>query len=116
MYFINRAAIILRHKQAFVDWLDSTPGPPDYITLKGIHEHGDHVVNLIPQTKTEEEFEEILRDMAPGMLAAELAYFCDDEDAWPEKLDVATLREFFDVMTESCVVDTVPGPLKRERM
>jgi len=116
MYFLNRAALVLVAKQEFVDWIHSTPDDLDFITLKGIHEQGDPTVVLIPQTDSEEETENIIRDLAPGLLAAELAYFCEDEDCWPERLDHVTLRKFFQVMVESTPTDSVEGPLEREEM
>ena len=116
MYFLNRAALVLVAKQEFVDWIHSTPEDLDFITLKGIHEQGNPTVVLIPQTNSEEETEEIIRGLAPGLLSAELAYFCEDEACWPKKLDHETLRKFFQVMVESTPTDSVEEPLEREEM
>ena len=115
MHHLNRAAVILIPKQPFVDWLHSTPDPPDFITLDYLLEQGDHHVYLIPEVEDLSTAPEVIERLAPAILEQELGAWYTNTAAWPERLDYGTLVEFFEVMLSSEVTDTVSGAIRREK-
>jgi len=112
---IDRTAVVLRPKHAFLDWLHGCPDPPDFITLESIQEDGANIY-LIKEIVDLSKADAVLRKLAPRILEAELAAWYTNEDAWPEKLDYKTLKRLFEVRVESMVVDMVDRPIRREEL
>jgi hypothetical protein len=113
---VNRAAVVLRPKQAFVDWLHGCPDPPTFITLEDLLERGENSVYLIPDIEDLSETDKVIKKMAPAILEAELEGWYTNEDAWPKKLDYNTLHQLFEVKVPSMVIDILDRPIRREKL
>lgn len=96
----NRAVLIVRPKQPYVDWaaqLDDSGVVPD--------SEGDETVYLIPEFESDTEAWEILEGLYAEVFARELECWCTDESAWPKNRSFAMFEEWFDIEYHSIVED-----------
>lgn len=103
---LNRAALIVRPKQPFLDWaasLDNSGLVPDVA--------GEHTVYLVPEFESEEEGQQVLRHVYVEIFERELDDWHTDESAWPEKRDFKTFQEWFSIELHSVVEDVVDDVL-----
>jgi hypothetical protein len=97
---INRAVLIVRPKQPFLDWaagLDDSGLLPDV--------EGEQTVYLIPDFGTDGDAEAILEEVYAEVFENELYGWHTDESAWPTNRDVQTFREWFAIELHSVVED-----------
>ena len=58
---LNRSAVVVKRKQAFLDWLHSADPTSGGITL---HEVGlEPTINLIPECDTKDDVREVLEEL-----------------------------------------------------
>ncbi|ULA64637.1 MAG: hypothetical protein LZF86_160037 [Nitrospira sp.] len=99
---LNRAALIVRPKQPFLDWaagLDDSGLVPDI--------DGEKAVYLIPEFESDEEGLRILRRIYAEIFERELDGWHTDPSAWPQKRDFKTFQQWFSIELHSVIEDVV---------
>ena len=103
---LNRAALIVRPKQPYLDWaagVDEEGQVPD--------SEGDQTVYLIPEFENDEEARSVLTRVCEEVFERELEAWHADESAWPHQRDLATFLAWFSVEMHSVVEDVVEDVL-----
>lgn len=97
---LNRAVLIVRPKQAYIDWataLDDSgvaPAPED-----------EQTVYLIPAYEEEDEAWEIVEEVYETVFESELYGWHSDESAWPQERTFEMFREWFEIELHPVVED-----------
>ena len=97
---LNRAAVMVRPKQPFIDWaasVDDSRLTPD--------EDEESTVYLIPAYADEDEAWEVLEEVYETIFEAELYNWDTDEAAWPRERDFDTFQEWFEIELHAIVED-----------
>ena len=103
---LNRAALIVRPKQPFLDWaagLDDSGLVPDVESEKTVY--------LIPEFESDEEGLRVLKRVYAEIFERELDGWHTDPSAWPQKRDFKTFQQWFSVELHSVVEDVVDDAL-----
>ena len=103
---LNRAALIVRPKQPFLDWaagLDDSGLVPDVT--------GEQTVYLVPEFESDEERLRVLKRVYAEIFERELDGWHTDPSAWPQKRDFKTFQAWFSIELHSVVEDVVDGAL-----
>ena len=103
---LNRAALIIRPKQPFLDWvasLDDSGLVPDVT--------GEQPVYLIPEFESDDEGQEVLRQVYAEIFERELDGWHTDPSAWPQKRDFKIFQQWFSVELHSVVEDLMGDAL-----
>ena len=103
---LNRAALIVRPKQPFLDWaagLDDSGLVPDVT--------GEQTVYLVPEFENDEEGQQVLKHVYAEIFERELDGWHSDPSAWPQKRHFKTFQEWFSIELHSVVEDLVDGIL-----
>ena len=108
MKLFNRTAIIVRTKAPFLEWVESTD--PDAQEQQDIIRDRVAVYLVEPAESPDAERRAVDRH-AREIFEAELEAWYRDPTSWPIRRGPATLREWFDVRTESVVFDLVDREL-----
>lgn len=107
--FINRTAITITPKQAFIDWLQKMEGNtllPEQLEESNIY--------LMEDTDTNKESESHLRKNFGKIFVQELGLWYEDEKLWPAKRDYKMFREWFSVAYNGAVYDLEDFPVDKE--
>jgi hypothetical protein len=99
----NRAAIIVRAKAPFVEWVQSADADSSHITTEEVNE--DPNVYLIYDPKKEGEIDRLIAKNYREIFEEELNSWFTDESLWPKKRDLKTFRQWFQVDFHDMVVD-----------
>ncbi|HEY6940108.1 hypothetical protein [Dokdonella sp.] len=104
---LNRAALIVRPRQPFLDWAaaleqDGVNPDPD----------GEQTVYLIPEPDDNEEAERILQEVYPHVFENELDSWWTDESAWPQERSFAVFMAWFAVEIHTVIHDLVDDVLE----
>ena len=104
MGLVNRAAIVVKPKQPYLDWtkLDDETGVAEEV-FKGMHE--DPHVFLLPEYEDDEAQRMILESVWPILFEEMLEGWLRDESAWPKDRTFAMFNEWFEVQMSSMVED-----------
>lgn len=113
MHLINRAAIIVRPKQPFIDWASNTD---EEAGMSAEFLKDEFQIYLVPEDPRgeseipplEQVFEEIFIDQLNG-------WYMDDS-TWPEPITLELFHEWFDVQGNSMVMDLGRTYIHRERI
>lgn len=103
---LNRAALIVRPKQLFLDWaagLDDSGLVPDV--------DGEKTVYLVPEFESDEEGLRVLKRVYAEIFERELDGWHTDPSAWPQKRDFKTFQQWFSIELHSVVEDVVDDAL-----
>ena len=110
--WINRAAIVVRPRQPYLDWAASLDDEaPAHV--KGMEARVS--IYLVAEDPAEKSETAPLENYCQEIFEAELAAWSQDEDQWPQSRTLAMLQEWFEVTGESVVSDLESGPIKHER-
>lgn len=113
MKTINRALIVIKPKQPFLDWiLARTDTEESEVTLEDLRSE-DCTAILVPEFDDYDEVWEVIEDLAPGLFEIELSGWRRTPELWPTKRDFKTFKEWFDVEIHSMVGDSVKGQIKK---
>jgi hypothetical protein len=99
---LNRAALIARPKQPYLDWamsLDDSGLAPD--------PKGEQTVYLIPEYWDDDEAWQMLEQIYPSIFEHELHGWCTDEKMWPSPRTFAMFKEWFEIELHSVIEDCV---------
>lgn len=110
---LNRAALILRYKQPFVDWINAAdPSPTSHtVTLTTVNE--ESTVYLV-EIDDENELNDWLAVQHSELFEQELNGWYTDPALWPQDRSLTVLREWCSFELHSVVVDTGESPLADE--
>lgn len=110
---INRAALLLKGKQPFVDWIIKTDpeGSGKEIDLNTVN--ADKVVYLVDD-ETGEDPEGWVSQNFEHLMKNELFGWYIDEKVWPKILDIVLFDKWFEVECHSMIVDTVEGDIEED--
>ena len=110
---VNRAALIIRPKQPFLDWLLGLPGPSLSLTLADLQHNCDVV--LIPELETDADVEAFVNSQWAAIFEMELDAWHTREAEWPARRTLKMFREWFDVELHEMIWDSARSPLRREK-
>jgi len=106
---LNRSILIVRAKEPFVQWINSLPDPA-HVSREQVNR--DNTAYLLPDLAYDDEQEELLAQFYDLIFQEQLSGWWTDESAWPQKRDLPTFKEWFDVEFHSAVLDLVDAPLE----
>mgnify|MGYP000887780057 FL=1 len=111
MYLVNRAVVIIKPRQPFLDWANSLPDPTP-VTLEQLRKDCNAI--LIPDVDDDLEAERYVRQIYRGLFEMQLAGWHQDPRFWPKQRGYKTFRDWFDVEVHSMVFDASSSPIVRE--
>jgi len=106
MELVNRAILIVKPKQPFLDWANSTEGP-EYVT-------NDPFIYLVRELTYSGEYDKLVRKHYREIFEQALDSWMTDVSVWPDKRDLRTFRKWFDVEYHDFLVDLCDEPLFSE--
>ena len=108
---LNRAVLILRYKQPFVDWINGVdPSPQSHpLTLAEVNE--EHTVYLV-EVEDEDELAEWLVGHHQELFEEGLNGWYMDPGLWPRVRSLKMLREWCSFELHTVVVDTGGSPIE----
>lgn len=113
MYMIDRATIIVKPKQPFVDWIQAHPDSAGLnVTLEQLRE--DSTAYLIPEFDSNQDAEEYIKDLSGDIFEIELELWYQDDQFWPKKRDYQKFLEWFEVELHSMVLDPYENEIMRD--
>ena len=108
---LNRAALILRYKQPFVDWINAADPAPASHTLTLAEVNREHTVYLV-EVEDEGELTGWLGRHHRELFEEELRGWYTDPALWPRDRSLRTLREWCSFELHTAVIDTGQSPLE----
>ncbi|HEY2381094.1 MAG TPA: hypothetical protein VGK48_07915 [Terriglobia bacterium] len=108
---VNRSALILTAKPAFLDWVREVDASSSDLTLEDINE--EPVIYLVPEFESDEEFAKWVEGHFDDIFQEQLAGWWTDQRLWPTDRSVRLFQNWFDCQSHSVVLDVVPGRLSR---
>ena len=108
---LNRAALILRYKQPFVDWINAANPSPASHTLSLAEVNQEHTVYLVEIEGGEEGPAEWLARNHQEFFEEELSGWYTDPALWPRDRSLRMLQEWCSFELHTVVVDTGVSPL-----
>ncbi|HOX41639.1 MAG TPA: hypothetical protein PK263_05630 [bacterium] len=107
----NRAAIIVRPKAKFAEWVRNADEESKGITAEDIAREPN--VYLVDDYEMDEEKDRLLAEYCKEIFEEELNGWSTDESAWPKTRDLKTFKEWFHVDFHSMVFDLGENLLDR---
>lgn len=107
---VNRNALFVEPKQAFVDWLNSCPDTTEKVKLTELPD--SHTVVLIPEQLSNAD--EWLKVNYKAIFAFELESWYTDPNLWPKDFTFQNFQRFFNVRYASMVLDLEFGLIEKE--
>ena len=109
---LNRAALILRYKQPFIDWINAVDPSPrvDVLSLADVED--ERTVYLIDEIEDLDDFQRWLSSNYKWLFEEELNGWYTDPNLWPRDRSLKKLREWCDFELNTVVVDTGISPLE----
>ncbi len=105
---VDRDALIVRPKQAFVDWINSIY-PDETVELSDIDEPNIYLFD----SDVEYRLEEVLEDNFAFIFERELNGWHTFEEAWPQKRTLQLFLEFFSASFSTMVYDVESMPVSK---
>ena len=105
---INRIAVIIRYKEPFVIWINTSDPYDDDPGITAESANEDNNVYLIDD-RYAENFEAWLKRNFKTLFDNELYGWYTDQSLWPEKRDLRTFRKWFAVEYFTVVLDLGRG-------
>ena len=107
---VNRGVIVLKPKELFLDWINSTDHEGAVLALDEVSR--DCTAFLTPEFEDDDELRAFLERIYTRLFELELVEWVQDEAQWPENRDFPTFLEWFDVESHSMVFDLAEGELE----
>ncbi|MFH1407412.1 MAG: hypothetical protein ABIH01_05400 [Candidatus Omnitrophota bacterium] len=122
VYFpdINRAAVIVKLKKPFIDWLVYTSkehdGPGHELKPEEVETEGfdSKHVYLIPAYDETEKYEKFVRKHCTEIFEHELAGWYTDPEMWPKDRSWKVFQEWLDYEIQTIVLDMADKPIEYE--
>lgn len=111
---LNRAALIIRYKQPFVDWINAVdPSPsPDLLTLADVDR--ERTVYLV-EVEDEDELDQWLAGNHEELFEEELRGWYTDPALWPQDRSLKRWEEWCSLELHTVVEDTGDSALEDDR-
>jgi hypothetical protein len=109
---LNRSAIVVKPKQAFLDWLHAADPTSLELTLLDLVR--EPTIYLIRECDTNEEIAEVLSELCEDIFEEQLAGWYTDTSTWPPNRSFDVFCQWFDYQHHSMLVDLCSGPLIRD--
>ncbi|HNU55944.1 MAG TPA: hypothetical protein PKN30_05075 [Flavobacteriales bacterium] len=106
---IDRNAILVRPKQPFFVWVNST-----FEDMDPINEKDECNIYLVHEKANNDEVLRWVRLHFDDIFMNELNDWCADEDRWPQKRTYALFTRWFSVEVHSMVLDLEDEPVTKE--
>jgi hypothetical protein len=107
---INRAALVIKYREPFVDWINDADDDPDMVPLTLEDANADNQVYLIDLDDAE-ALEEWLDLNHQLLFENELEAWYEDEDLWPTRRDRDAFDAWFDVECHMMLYDVGTGDI-----
>ena len=113
---INRAMVVLRYKQPYLDWVKSAGPSPMELTLEEANDDSEAFLvpaydSLIDPVDGTEDAVKWVEKRWRMLFEHILMSWIEDESAWPKKRTLKLFREWFDVEYRSLIWDMGNEPL-----
>jgi len=108
---LNRAALILRYRQPFVDWINAVDPSADSHTFSLDEVNEEHTVYLV-ELEDEEQLAAWLVSNHEVLFEQELMGWYTDPALWPQERSLDTLRKWCRLELHSVVVDAGRSRIK----
>lgn len=107
---LNRAALIVRYKQPFVEWINEVdPDPENAVTFSEVNE--DSSVYLI-EVEDPEELDEWLELNHEYLFEGELSEWYSDPSLWPQDRSLDLFKRWCEFELHTMVFDAGSSPLE----
>ena len=105
IYSVERSIVVLKPKQAFLDWINSTLASPDeQLSLESIRIECNSY--LIPEINEIEDGISCVDEIFEDLFKIEFSSWTIDENDWPkQELTLKMFWEWFDVEISPTLVD-----------
>jgi len=113
MYAINRTAVIIKLKQAMLDWINYTDIEHKF-TMEEIS--CEHLTFLIPDFDYSDDAWKYIEMNYKQIFKFALFGWYTDEALWPKRRTYKMFNEWFDVQINSEVFDLVDEKIDKEEM
>ncbi len=107
---INRAALIVRPKQPYVDWANSVDNGGPRAILQGLRT--DPSIYLVEIIDFLEDFDLLIDDTWEWIFREQLNGWMRDPDLWPEGLTRGMFLEWFDCELSTMIWDMLKARIK----
>jgi len=107
---LNRAALILRYRQPFVDWMNAVDPSPSSHSLTLADVNHEHTVYLV-EVEDEDELDRWLARHHRELFEQELSGWYTDPALWPRDRSLRMLRRWCSFELHTVVEDTGVSPL-----
>lgn len=108
---LNRAAIVVRHKEPFIDWLTSIDQENEYIEMEQ-----DLNCYLVPDFDELDELQDFLKGQFDNIFRNELNDWYTDQELWPENRSFEVFQEWFAFNVHATVFDLTESELSRTKV
>ena len=112
MIYVNRSALVIKPKQPFVDWANSTDPEGTQYSLQNIQSENN--VYLVSEIDDDKDLEQEIKTHYRVIFENELLSWSTDRTAWPKKLSLALFKEWFVIGQNSMVADLCNDPIVLE--
>jgi len=107
---INRAAVILKYKAPFIQWVNDADPYNDNPGITLENEKKDSTVYLIHEDDAE-NLEEWISLNFKQLFESEIEDWYTDESLWPKNRNRKLFDEWFEVECHSVIIDTADGKI-----
>jgi hypothetical protein len=108
---VNRAALILRYKQPFVDWINAVDAAPGSHTLTLADVEEERTVYLV-EVEDPDDLKRWLAFNYEWLFEEELNGWYTDAAMWPKDRSLKKLKEWCSFELNTVVIDTGASPLE----
>ena len=112
MLALNRSAIVMRPKSAFLDWLHATD--PTSVTLTLPDLALEPTIYLVPECGDAEDERAALQTVFSTIFEDQLNGWWRDRATWPTPRSFGTFTSWFDCQFHSTLLDLADEPLIEE--
>jgi len=112
---LNRAALICRYRQPFLDWINAVDPSPTSHTLTLADVNQEHAVYLV-EVEDEAELASWLALNHRVLFERELEGWYTDPALWPRDRSLKTLERWCSFELHTVVVDTGESPLRDDEL
>ena len=110
---LNRAALILRYKQPFLDWINAADPSSTSHILSLAEVNQEHTVYLV-EVEDEDELDAWLTRHHKELFEGELSGWYTDPKLWPRDRSLKVLQEWRSIELHTVVVDVGDSPLEED--
>ena len=113
MRLVNRAAIIVKPKQPYIEWANALNDHGPKLVPSSQPEHTIYLIEDVSEYMF--DVEAFVRPYFKVIFEHELVAWHRVESDWPTNRDFATFLKWFDVEVHSMVLDLLRGRIETER-